>query len=196
MVMEGQRLVVEPTYPYAEGLMRVGADDDDGPDESGKIRNVFWSWHRRCDIAVWNEGSKIEWGPLGVTNRVALELETLRSADAWGIEQESNAVQTLAGLLRHRNFKQYMLTGMFLETSKRSGVTYLFRKLRPTLAIKGDRILCALCLHPIAYYAGSWAGAMTPTDDVIAHLMLMRGDEPMLWRRANQHPSWKREAGI
>jgi hypothetical protein len=37
---------------------------------------------------------------------------------------------------------------------------------------------------------------MCPTDDVIAHLMLMRGDEALLWRKANQHPSWVPESGI
>jgi len=58
------------------------------------------------------------------------------------------------------------------------------------------RVLAALCMHPIAYYEDSWAGGMPPTDDVIAHLMLMCGDEPMYWRRSNQHPSWRPEAGI
>ena len=58
------------------------------------------------------------------------------------------------------------------------------------------RILACLCLHPIAYYADSWAGAMCPTDDVIAHLMLMRGDEPMFWRRSNQHAPTRPEAAL
>ncbi len=129
-------------------------------------------------------------------------LETLRSSVAWSIEGESRALQTLGTLIRHHQFKQYLLTGSFLETSRRSGVTYLFRKLRPTVAIRADyrtdrtRILCALCLHPIAYYSGSWAGVMTPTDDVLAHLMLCRGDEKMFWRRANQHASWRAAAGL
>jgi hypothetical protein len=43
-------------------------------------------------------------------------------------------------------------------------------------------VRCTLCMHPIAYYEDSWAGAMCPTDDVIAALMMMRGDEPMFWR--------------
>jgi hypothetical protein len=94
-----------------------------------------------------------------------------------------------------------MLTGMFVERSRRSGISYVFRKLRPTLALKAGKddrmgLLAALCMHPIGYYDGSWAGAMCPTDDVIAHLMLMRGDEHMFWRRANQHPAWSQEAGI
>jgi hypothetical protein len=37
---------------------------------------------------------------------------------------------------------------------------------------------------------------MCPTDDVIAHLALMRGDEAMFWRRCNQHPPYRPEAGL
>lgn len=90
---------------------------------------------------------------------------------------------------------------MFAERSPRSGISYIFRRLRPTIALKAgkdDRMRClaALCMHPIGYYDGSWAGAMCPTDDVIAHLMLMRGDEHMFWRRSNQHPAWSQFAGI
>lgn len=199
MPMSGCPLVIEPTYPRAQALMEIGKKPEE-PGERVTLRNRFWSWRYRTDILVWEEGGKSVHAPASPTNRLALELATLDASNAWGIEQESNAVQTLGTLVRHRIFKQYMLTGMFLEKSERSGVHYLFRRLRPTLAItmKGDgaRILCALCLHPIAYYEGSWAGAMTPTDDVIAHLMLMRGDEHMLWRRANQHAAYRREAGI
>ena len=119
---------------------------------------------------------------------------------AWGLKQEQNALQTLATLVSHHQMKQYVLTGMFLESSERSKVSYIFRRLRPTVALRdaGDKmkILCCMCLHPIAYYEGSWAGAMCPTDDVIAHLMLMRGDEHHFWKSANQHPAWKPEAGL
>ena len=201
MPLSDMNLVIESTYPKAVELMALGKKIEPDPDdEDATIRNRFWSWSRRCNIVVWEQNGKIEWGPKGAPNHLGLELDTLNASDAWGIEQEAAAIQTLAALLRHRQFKQYMLTGMFMEASARSGVHYLFRKLRPTIAITtrgtGSRILCALCLHPIGYYAGSWAGAMTPTDDVIAHLMLMRGDEHMFWRRANQHPPYAREAGI
>lgn len=30
----------------------------------------------------------------------------------------------------------------------------------------------------------------------IAHLMLMRGDEHLYWRRCNQHPVWVPQAGL
>lgn len=94
------------------------------------------------------------------------------------------------------------MTGMFGEFSPRSKLTYIFRRLRPTVVLdtrsdpESVRVRCCLCMHPIAYYEDTFAGAMTPTDDVIAHLMLMRGDEPMLWRRSNQHPAWHPNAGL
>ncbi len=199
MPMDGLRLVVEPTYPKAAELAALGAgagEDEAVKAEKAKVRNIFWSWRWHCDIYVWNEGGRIEWGKVPRVHSLGMALETLTAADAWGIEQEHNAVQTLGGMIRHRQLKQYLLTGMFVESSRRSGVTYIFRRLRPTVAFKDGRILAALCLHPIAYYSGSWAGAMCPTDDVIAHLALMRGDEHMLWKRSNQHAPYRPEAGL
>ncbi len=207
-------LVIEPRFPHADALMAMTApapDEDDGkkadidqyPDPT--VRNIFWSWHWKSWITVFEYGApgnrKITWGKRAEgSHHASIMLGSLAAADAWGIEQEATAVQTLGTLLRHRQFKQYMLTGMFLERSRRSGISYLFRRLRPTLALstsKPDtRIIAALCLHPIGYYQSSWAGAMCPTDDVIGHLQLMRGDEAMFWRRANQHPPWAKEAGI
>lgn len=172
------------------------------PEEFIKTRNVFWSTWKRCDIAVvLDDDGKVRKFPVpGSSTQVDILLNTLGASTAWGIEQESKALQLLAEQVRHHAFKHYLLTGSFLETSKRSGVTYLFRKLRPTLALKASdgymRILCALCMHPIAYYQRSWAGAMCPTDDVLAHLMLMRGDEVMFWKRCNQHAPHRPEAGI
>lgn len=206
MPMENCPITVEPTYPKADEIMAIGQKtekpDEIVSDPTTKIRNRFWSWRWRRYITVWERQERVDWGvdPVSV-NPSAMLLQTLYAADAWGIEQESNAIHTLGGLLRHRQFKQYLMTGMFMERSKRSGVHYLFRKLRPTLAIsekgpKGMHILAALCLHPIGYYNDSWAGAMCPTDDVLAHLMLCRGDEHLFWRRANQHPSWVPQSGL
>ena len=200
MLLTGAQLVVEPSYPYAKDLGEFGAPaaDPDAPDV--KLRNTFWSWRYRMPVHVWEQDGKIEWGPATAHQPINLLLSTLGASDAWGVEQEARAVNTLGTLVRHRQLKQYLLTGMFMEKSERSGVHYLFRRLRPTLAIstKGEapRILAALCLHPIAYYAGSFAGAMTPTDDVVAHLMLARGDEHLFWRRANQHAPHTREAAL
>lgn len=194
-------LVIEPSYPKAAELAAIGQSESANEKPPGyKFRNLFWSSHKRSDVLIWNEYEKLHRGLVPGANHATQDLKTLGASDAWGIEQEANAVMLLAEHLKHRPFKHYLLTGTFIEPSPRSGVWYVFRKLRPTIAIttRTDtvRILCTLCMHPIAYYADSWAGAMCPTDDVIAHLLLMRADEPMFWRRCNQHPAYRPEAGL
>ena len=204
MPLEGERLVIEPRYPNAEALSAMGAKDEGEPlPDDVKERNWFWSTRLRKMVGIWEEGGKIRWGAVGAFHHVGMAMHTLGCSDAWGIEQESNAVQLLGTLVSHRQMKQYLLTGMFLETSKRSGLTYLFRRLRPTVCMdardQGDadtRILACLCMHPIGYYRDTWAGAMCPTDDVVAHLMLMRGDEHMYWKRCNQIPPDRPQAGL
>lgn len=198
MPVEGSNLIVEPSFPAAAVLSppeKHAAEDSDA-----RIRNLFWSWSKRSQVMIYEKDGRIDWGIIPGVHHATQLLQTVGASYAWGLEQEQNALALLRGLVPPHIFKQYMLTGMFLETSPRSNLTYLFRKLRPTLAISMRteklRLIAALCLHPIAYYEGSWAGAMCPTDDVIAHLMLMRGDEAMFWRRANQHPPWRAEAGI
>lgn len=205
MPLDDTPLVVEPTYPRAAALMAMGQGAQDQAEAEQSFagcrkRNSFFSIHKRCDVIIWEQDGKIDWGLHSAVHSLDHQLLTLGSSVAWGIEQEAAALRTLSELLPHHSFKKYLLAGAFVETSKRSGVHYIFRKLRPTVALRSEngklRILAALCLHPIAYYAGSWAGAMTPTDDVIAHLLLMRGDESMFWKRANQHPGWRPEAGL
>lgn len=203
MPLDGQKLVIEANYPMATELAEIGAPKEEPLPPDVTIRNRWWSRRERCEIYIWNEGGKVEWGRVPGFNHLGFDLTTLGCATAWGIEQESNALALLGTLVRHHQMKQYLLTGMFLESSMRSGLTYLFRRLKPTVVLDArnkteaeTRILCTLCLHPIAYYAGSWAGAMAPTDDVVAHLMLMRGDEPMFWRRANQCAPDRPEAGL
>lgn len=215
MPIEGGRMVVDKAYPFAEilnppadadapGAGEIDVEAADGTEVRRRIRSRFWSWHRRADVLVLEtpDGRVAagDWATVPRTNHLLNELNTLGAAVAWGWEQETAALELLEGLVTAHAFKSYCLAGAFLESSPRSGVTYMFRRLRPTIAItmRGahPRILAALCLHPIAYYEGSWAGAMCPTDDVVAHLMLMRGDERLFWSRANQHPSWRPEAGL
>lgn len=204
MPLKGERLIIEPHFPNGAALSVIGTPQDEDKDPPGaKLRNRWWSSRLRAEIMIWEENGKIEWGKLGRPHHIAMDLHTLGCADAWGIEQESNAVRLLATLVKHRQFKHYMLTGMFMETSKRSGLTYIFRRLKPTVVVdcrdadgKDTRILAALCMHPIAFYDQTWAGAMCPTDDVIAHLTMMRGDEHLYWRRANQHHPGRPEAGL
>lgn len=202
MPLEDMPLRIEPTYPKAAELMAISNKAEPAPD-GVTLRNTFWSKRHRCEIYIYEENGKVDWCIGRGANNVDRTLSTMFASVAWGIEQEHLAIQLLGSLVRHHTFKTYLLTGMFLETSRRSGLTYIFRRLKPTIALAPSAIglrkmhvLCALCLHPIAYYGDSWAGAMCPTDDVIAHLMLMRGDEHMFWRRANQHPPYRPEAAI
>lgn len=200
MPLDGERLIIEPSYPWAGVLSGIGPKDETEEDDGWRLRNRWYCDKRRADILIMEKDGQIDWGQLAAFHSLSHAISTLGCSDAWGVEQEGMAVQLLGTMIRHRAFKQYLLTGMFMEKSERSGVTYLFRKLRPTVAIstrgKSPRILAALCQHPIAYYADSWAGAMCPTDDVVAMLALMRGDEHMLWKRSNQHPPWRPEAGL
>lgn len=198
MDIDDADLVIHPSYSFAKVYAKPKLP---APDDGSKIRNVFYSTHKRCDIATWTDAAgKVQWGLTPRIHHFAYDIQTMGCSIAWGIQQESEALQLLANLIPHHAFKKYLLTGMFLETSERSGVTYCFRRLKPTVAIKehnGEmRIITALCAHPIAYYSGSWAGAMCPTDDVVAHLMFMRGDEALYWRRCNQHRAGLPEAGL
>lgn len=135
------------------------------------------------------------------TRRHKFALDTLGASQAWSIRAEFTALARLKTLITPVAFRYYVLTGSFIETSPRSNVIYMFRKCRPTVAIgrvdnDNTKILAALCLHPIGYYEHTFAGSMVPTDDVIAHLLMMRGDEHKFWAHANQHPPEAAEAGI
>lgn len=208
MPIQGERLIVEPSYLYADVFRAVERDPElnelggEAIDAGYRIRGCFWStrWRSYVSLVQCPDGKVRKAFARGSGNQVDKILRTMGCSEAWGLEQEHNALQLLATLLPHHMFRRYLLTGVFLETSKRSGVVYVFRKLRPTIAIRprGDELkfLCTLCLHPIAYYEDSWAGAMCPTDDVIAHLMMMRGDEVMFWRRSNQHGMDRPESGL
>ena len=202
MIMEGCRLILEPKYRY-QGLSEFGKPEEpDDDDPTIKHRNTFWSTRWRCPIVVYEQNKRAKFFvEPGSGNQATMLLNTLGASDAWGVQQESNALHLLATLVRHHTFKHYLMTGCFLESSPNgSGVSYMFRKLRPTVAMverKGAMVLLAtLCMHPVGYYEGSWAGAMCPTDDVIAHLMLMRADEPKFWARCNQHPPSHPASGL
>ena len=198
------RLVVEPRYPY-QGLNGAAFDVDDSRDEDLQMRNSWKCRSRGVLVAIFQESDGTVTKCLLGNNhnsRLEMAINTLGAAasPAWSIEAELAAQVKLRDLVGEHKFKCYLMCGMFLETSKRSGITYVFRRLRPTLALRSDgesmRCLCALCLHPIGYYEQSFAGVMVPTDCVIAHLMLMRADEWKYWQMSNQHAADASEAGI
>ena len=199
--IEGETLIVEPKHRLFQFFSNQNKPDTD--DDGDVLVNRFYSSKKQSDVLIWKDKEgKTQWGIEPCINHFPMDLKTMACSVAWSVESEATALQMLASLIPHHAFKYYLLTGMFLESSKRSGVSYCFRKLRPTVAIRPDhktgymRILCCLCAHPIGYYSGTWAGSMTPTDDVISHLLMMRADEHFFWRRCNQHPSYRPEAGL
>jgi hypothetical protein len=203
--VEGLNLIVESRhrlYGQDDILRKVRPED---PEDTGwRLVNNWYSKSRRSEIFIFEEkdGRRTR-AELPQDRHFWHDLQTMGCATIWSMDAEAAAMLKLDELIAPHLFQMYFSTGMFLETSKRSGVTYIFRRLRPTVALRpgksesdGMRILCCLCLHPIGYYEGTWAGAMCPTDDVIAHLLLMRADEPMFWKRANQIMAHRPEAGL
>ncbi len=213
MPVKGMSMRIHPAYPFAESLSHtfdpepsVHKCSTKDVDETLSLRN---SWHSYCDcrpLEIWRDakGFFYCYGPR--FNQGTMLLETLRAARSWDFAAEVRAMETLKSHLDEWAYQCYFLTGTFLETSKRSGVHYLFRRLRPTLAMSsrpdkngkdvGLRFLAALCLHPVGYFEGTWAGAMVPSDDTLAHLLMMRGSEAKFWAHSEQHHPLEPEAGL
>jgi len=209
----GLRLVLEPRYKhkametfswkecYDENGVRHAIPEEPQPQVS-KFRRVnsWWSDRYQVTVIVLQDKQGHAQPDFIKEDKLSFTLRTLEAAAAWPIEAEQKAQKKLASLIPENLFELYLLTGHFPETSKRSQVTYLFRKGRPTIAMReseaGSYWLCALCLHPIGYYGDTWAGVMCPTDEVIAHLLMMRGSEEKFWANANQHPIDRPAAGV
>lgn len=181
-------------------------------DDVGLVRNVWWS--DRLGASVYLYETTEEPGRVQMLvdrshrtpgRRANLLMATMGASTGWDPEAETRALSKLATLIPPHLMTMYRLTGAFMETSRRSGVTYILRRSRPTVVVvperRGDpdcqmRFLTTLCLHPVGYYSGTFAGGMVPTDDVIAHLLLIRGDEHFLWRKAYQHGGEQPESGL
>jgi hypothetical protein len=200
MPVDGMRLHLEPKYPYQELATLLDPEKEADEGGLGPGESLVNEWYSRVRQAyvfiVRGADGRTQHYVLPDhkhTRRVDIALMSIQATWAHDFETEAVAMMSLGEQLTTEQLRQYLLLGQFLERSKRSGVSYVFRRARPTIAMKsnltGDhmRVLAVLCMHPIGYYHGTTIGAMTPTDDVLAHLMLMRGDEAMYWRRCNQH---------
>lgn len=213
MPVEGLSLTIEDKNPWVETIRQLETLVQEPvshvhtcaeADMEVRTINSWWSKSLQCDVAIVEyQGKRHAVRTHHYTGtRTTFVINTMMVTSIWNIHAERKALDMLAGLLKPHMFNAYLLTGMFLETSARSGLTYIFRRCRPTLVLnhRGPTnevaIMCALCLHPIGYYQQSWAGSMVPTDEVVAHLLLMRGDEHLYWRRANQHEPDSPEAGL
>jgi hypothetical protein len=191
MPIEHLKLVVEPRHPMYDTLNGFAMPEDDQP--APAYSGVHAASGRR-KLHAREIDAMFRWMHWMKTLAVA-------ASPAWSVDAECRAIDKLRSLVTEQAFKCYFTSGMFLETSPRSRVTYMFRKLRPTVALRpnedGNFVPIAfLCLHPLAYYEQSWAGSMVPTDDVVAHLMLMRGDEARFWRKSNHHSIADATAGV
>ena len=184
--------------------------DVDEPDDGERVVNHWHSRRRQLEVFVVERDGKREAlvlpdSPDRSMDRLTFWLQTLGASDAWDLDAEHRARDLLRSMVTDRQWRHYDLTGSFLETSPRSQVTYVFRRLRPTIALSprgrdgsADYLRCigVLCLHPIGYYDRTWAGCMVPTDDVVAHLTMMRADEAHYWGQANAHAASSPEAGL
>ena len=123
------------------------------------------------------------------------EIEIRNEVNTMTAEAELQALSRLEERLNANQYRHYVLMGCFMERSARSDLHYLFRKGKPTIVVSlhGDsqaRAIACLCFHPHGYYGNSTVGVMTPTDEVIAALLTMRGDERKFWAKSGQwHPS-------
>jgi len=209
----GLSLVLEPRYKHKalENFRWKECYDESGarhaipqelPPQASEFRRVnsWWSDKYQVTVIVFHDKQGRARFSVAKEDRLSFTLRTLEAAAVWPVEAEQKAQKKLASLIPDDLFELYLLTGHFPETSKRSQVTYLFRKGRPTIALRETEEcsywLCALCLHPIGYYGDTWAGVMCPTDEVIAHLFMMRGSEEKFWANANQHPIDHPAAGV
>lgn len=197
-------------------LKRFGVNDDPkgaakrlmdsllSDENAVQVRNEFYAHSAKANIVIYEIAGRamMTKTPDRCTNRADKIINEMMAAAAWDLRAEVRALIKLRRLLKPHLFEAYLMTGQFLETSKRSGVTYIFRRMRPTIALSKNNagnnfiILACLCLHPIGYFQGTGAGVMVPTDDVIAHLMLMRGCEHKFWARCEQHQPWELSSGL
>ena len=150
-------------------------------------------------MVAYRDGGGAKVGMLPIqTERLQMLLDTLQvRAGSVNAMAEITAMMSLRPKVSEGQWESYILSGAFPEYSPRSRVTYILRKGLPTIALRCTktedgherrRYLTALCLHPLAYFENTWAGCTPPTDEVIAHLMLIRADEHRLWKKSGQHP--------
>jgi len=199
--------------PLIEGRPRVeqGAEPqaDGAPHYWGtrKLHGGFVMSSSGDRVEIWRDCDSGRYQvELKLASDVRRELQraTVEFSYQWTAEAEHKALRLLRRLVTPSQYRDYVTLGMFEEYSVRSGVRYAFRRCRPTIAyrpvIRGGelrlKILAVMCLHPVGYRRRSFAGMLVPTDDVITHLQLMRGDEPRFWRKCYQHQPYEPEAGL
>lgn len=219
---ETAKLMLSDRFPYPD-LATMGGEDEIGRGDIHRdawLQEAFDQIERDGDCTVVNfwvnsKGQEVylyrEPGStktkhvvvpkLFYLRRASMSIRTLCCHAQIDAQAELKAMQKLSELIPKHLFDLYIVDGSFIETSARSGILYNFRKNKPTVAYvsrEGEPIrpLICLCWHGIGYYARTWAGAMSPTDDVISHLLMMRGDERRYWGTCNHHLIDSLEGGL
>ena len=216
MPIEGMSMMIHPSYPFSQNLAKTFMPTDgvrhvcrsEDVEADTEIRNSWRSFNDGREVTIWRDGKKFRFSHTGRMNTGSMLLSTIGASRAWDFNAEIRAMEALKAKITEWAYQCYVMTGSFLESSPKSHVVYLFRRLRPTVAMSGQpdykngrgdqgmRILACLCAHPVGYYNDSWAGALVPTDDVLAHLLLMRSDEHEFWKQANHHHPLAPESGL
>lgn len=155
--------------------------------------------HIQVEIFASPEGVRtchVQEIPTDPFQRFDMMMRSFQSRDGSGsLRAERVAARKLRKMLSKEQLKQFTLTDMFCEIG-RSGVRYYLRKNRPTIAMRDNNVLCAMCTHPAGYYTGTWTGALPPSDEIIAHLGMIRADEHYFWRKSNQIAIGETNSGI
>lgn len=141
-----------------------------------------------------------------IGDRLELLLESMfKNRESTLVEAEKKAQEKLLKLLDDKQRISFIVNDCFYEHSTKSGASYVFRRNRPTLALRlsdpidgkrGVKFLASLCCHPMGYYTNTFAGVMAPSDELIANLLLLRADEHGFWKRSNQHPIHDPRSGV
>ena len=157
------------------------------------IRNAWEELgDRSVSVVNTNEGPMALWHyHAGNRGRKWIDGLTARMDSPLTAEAEERAVVLLKTKITPSQYRCYLLNNAFPEQSKRSGIFYFFRKGLPVIALSyhgypEGRIIACLCLHPYGYFEGTHAGVMTPTDEVISQVLLMRANEKKFWGKSGQ----------
>ena len=155
-------LVVESKHPRSnlngfklgeDGPPKPLADDDLGV----TIRNHWYSSSKRADVYVWEQDGKARLTVDQMQDhwyRFKMALQTLGAVvEGIDFKAEQMAMEKLHSHVRPHTLAAYMMTGMFLETSQRSQVTYLFRRFVPRLPFVQCTEAC--CRSPHCAYTQS-----------------------------------------
>lgn len=110
-------------------------------------------------------------------------------------ESEGRALELLKEIATEDQYATYRMTGSLFHRSLHNPYSYVIRRGFPTLVFErtddgrpeSSKFKLGLCAHVDGYFPGYFSGLLCPTDDVIAHLLNLRGDEDGFWKKCNIH---------